>query len=214
MLTLKKLFQEKEKIKEIQIEFEKHKKNNDISNFLIGIFALNGIVTFLYFILTGKFLETSASAMFFYPIIMFIVELTVYLIFLVIKEKIKKNKPSKEKELSKLFFEKEKKELIEFVKKNYDYLEILKTDSGMNNKIFLSHFINLIKNSTREELIENNKEIRDYINKGFPYGYEDIKKKIIKIIEEKLNTKQEKEEELTEIDNVFKKETKKVIKSL
>lgn len=216
MITLKKLFKDKEKIRNTQITFERYRKpRGEIDILFIGLYILNGLLVFGYYISSGKFLNFSPIIMFILPAIMLIVELSVFKLYSRIKgkkEKLKEDKLTKEEKLTKLFFDSQKKELKQFVKENYDYLEILSKIEKIDDKIFLSIFFHLIKNSTREELIKNNENIRDYINNDFPHNYDDIKKQVLKIIEEKLKSKTKKSD--TEIDKVFKKETKKIIKNI
>lgn len=216
MLTLKQLFKDKEKIKNTQITFERHQKSDNSGEMFIGLYILNGLLVLGYYIFTGKFIDASPVIIFIFPTIMICIELMVYELYLKTKNKRKKTEEStKEEKLTKLFFDSQKEELQKFVKENYEYLEILSKAEAIDNKIFLSNFFYLIKNSTREELMANNENIRNYINNDFPYNYDDIKSKTLEIIEEKLKTKESKEPKKdTEIDEIFKKETKKIIKSI
>jgi uncharacterized membrane protein YraQ (UPF0718 family) len=204
-MNIKELFENKEKIEKLQFEIKKNYKKNksDIQLMKYGLLSL--ILTFVVAVYTGHIFKPETAALY------FLITLIMTFLLSFLSDYISNKDLSRlEKEIFKTFDIKYNKDLHKLIKDNNNYLEAY-IKNYKSSDIFLVNFINIIVNSEKEDLFKNQEIIQKYISEQ---TNGEVKNKLINIIEKKMNTKINKEEE--KLKSLFKKEekNKKIIKNL
>ena len=216
MKNLKELFKNKQKLDSLTERANELSKKHSFFNIM---FVFVGIYISLIAILgitSGYFFQESHPTLvifvaFFMPIMLALFSTKAYDI---IKQKLNK---VTEKE-SKFFYMYEinyNKEFHELIKENKEYFEIFKKEN-QNKNLFLSYFYKLIKESSKEEIIELRSEIELYLKEELEEEQDTLKHLIIDIIDRKINDKEKINEIDNKLNNIFEKEEKKksIIKSI
>lgn len=210
-MNLKEIMFNEEKINNIEKDIKKlkEKKNDrDSIEMFLNMFSYLSILAFTGFIIKSFFPEYSDvySLLFFigmFPGIFVWIIITEIMIYLY---KSKYKSKDKYHRLSYKYFRSCHKNEVNFIKENYKILNNKKLSYSYNSfyeKLILSK----IENMNNNELIENENIIKNIIKNT---KKEKIKEKIIKVIDNKLNKTEIKQEE--KINKIFN--SKKVLKSI
>lgn len=215
------MFEKKEKVNSINKKLNILKKKYCIENNIFMFIDIYVSIIMGLGILSGFFFKPENSTFayfiaFFIPIMLSLISTK---IFSVIKYKVN----SEEKKIFHKYDVYYNREFHDFISENKSIFEVFKNEDynifehKVDNKdLFLIHFLKLIKKSNKKEIMELQSKIEMYLKNDLDENNNELKIKIVDLIDSKINKKEKVDEIEEKLNTVFSKEEKKksIIKSI